>query len=69
MITFPSNPTEGQTYVASNGATYTWSTNRWNSRRAIGSSSAIFSYEGGDSTTWSDANNNPTDLELDGGTS
>jgi hypothetical protein len=69
-IFLPSSPTTGQEYVATNGATYIWLGNRWNTSIPISNGTAVFYYEGGDSTTWSTADQvNPGDITLDGGTS
>lgn len=46
-IVFPSNPTTGQEFVASNGATYIWSGSYWSSTTAIEDGSASYIYEGG----------------------
>ena len=68
-VFLPPNPTLGQQYVATNGATYTWLGNRWSSVVAIEQNTAIPYYEGGDSLTWAGITNNVTDSTLDGGTS
>lgn len=46
-IVFPSTPTTGQEFVASNGATYIWSGSYWSSTTAIEDGSAAYIYEGG----------------------
>jgi hypothetical protein len=46
-IIFPSNPTLGQEFVASNGATYIYSGSYWSSITAIEDGSASYIYEGG----------------------
>jgi hypothetical protein len=46
-IVFPSNPTTGQEFVASNGATYIFSGSYWSSVTAIEDGSASYIYEGG----------------------
>jgi hypothetical protein len=64
-ITFPSTATVGQSYVATNAVTYTWTGNRWSSSQAIGNNQAKYYVEGGDSAwTYTTA----TDVTLDGGT-
>jgi len=64
-ITFPTNPIIGQSYVATNAVTYTWTGDRWSSSQAIGSNQAKYYVEGGDSAwTYTTA----TDITLDGGT-
>lgn len=65
MITFPTNPTTGQEFVATNGATYVWLGNRWNSVTAIQNRTAAYIVEGGDSAWVYDE---LTDTILDGGT-
>ena len=65
MITFPTEPTTGQEFVAVNGATYIWLGNRWNSVTAINNRTAAYIVEGGDSA-WD--YNELTDATLDGGT-
>ena len=49
-ITFPSTATVGQSYVATNAVTYTWTGNRWSSSQAIGNNQAKYYVEGGDSS-------------------
>ena len=61
-VFLPENPTTGQQYAATNGATYTWLGNRWSSTYAIALGTATPYYEGGNSLTES------TNI-LDGGTS
>ena len=68
-VFLPTNPTLGQEYVATNGATYTWLGNRWSSAVAIEQNTAVPYYEGGNSATWPTIVNNPTDNTADGGTS
>ena len=34
-LTFPSNPTLGQEYLADNSVTYTWLGNRWSAAQSI----------------------------------
>ena len=69
-ITLPSTPSTGQIYVATNGATYLWLNDHWNTSVPLLNGSAVFYYEGGDATTWATANQtNPGDTTLDGGTS
>ena len=64
-ITFPSMPTMGQSYVATNAVTYTWTGDRWSSSMAITNNQAKYYVEGGDSAwTYTTA----TDVTLDGGT-
>jgi hypothetical protein len=64
-ITFPSTPTVGQSYVATNAVTYVWTGNRWSSSQAITNNQAKYYVEGGDSAwTYTTA----TDVTLDGGT-
>mgnify|MGYP003338291620 FL=1 len=70
IIYLPENPTEGQEYVAINGATYIWLGNRWNTSVPIQNRSAVYYYEGGDAFTWDTAGQvNIGDNLLDGGTS
>jgi hypothetical protein len=71
MITFPTDPTLGQEFVATNGATYIWLGNRWNSVTAINNRTAAYILEGGDAYTWDTPENNPLDYDniLDGGLS
>jgi hypothetical protein len=69
MITFPTEPTTGQEYVATNGATYVWLGNRWNSVVAINNRTAAYIAEGGDAFTWDDPTNYDYDSTLDGGLS
>jgi hypothetical protein len=45
-IIFPSNPTTGQEFVASNGATYIYSGSYWSSVTAIEDGTASYIYEG-----------------------
>ena len=68
MITFPQLPNLGQEYVATNGATYVWLGNRWNSVTAINNRTAAYIEEGGDAFTWEGIINNSYDNTLDGGT-
>ena len=68
MIIFPQTPILGQEYVATNGATYTWLGNRWNSVTAINNKTAAYIVEGGDAFTWDTPENNVYDITLDGGT-
>ena len=68
MITFPTDPANGQEYVALNGATYTWLGNRWSSVVAIINGTTGYVHEGGDAYTWDDTNNSLYDKTLDGGT-
>jgi hypothetical protein len=65
MITFPTNPTLGQRYVAINGSTYTWMGNRWDSANALETGQALFYVEGGNAAFDYDENR---DGLLDGGT-
>jgi hypothetical protein len=67
MITFPTDPTLGQEYVALNGATYVWLGNRWSSVVAINNGTAGYVEEGGDAYTWDTPVNNLYDTTLDGG--
>lgn len=65
----PSSPTIGSSYVAANGVTYTW-VGYWSSSIAVQNGIAVPYYEGGDSSTWSTADQtNPGDSVLDGGNS
>lgn len=50
-ITFPASPTVGQSYVATNAVTYTWTGDRWSASQAITSSQAKYYVEGGDSSS------------------
>ena len=68
-IFLPPNPTTGQEYVATNGVTYIWLGDRWNTTEPIRNQTAAFYYEGGDSTTWLDTQTFPPDTVLDGGNS
>jgi hypothetical protein len=68
MITFPTDPTTGQEYVALNGATYVWLGNRWSSVVAINNQTAAYIAEAGDAFTWDTPTNNLYDTTLDGGT-
>jgi len=49
-ITFPSTPTVGQSYVATNAVTYVWTGDRWSASQAIGNNQAKYYVEGGDSS-------------------
>lgn len=64
-ITFPATPTVGQSYVATNAVTYTWTGDRWSSSMAISNNQAKYYVEGGDSA-W--VYNAAIDSTLDGGT-
>jgi len=68
MIIFPTTPAIGQEFVATNGATYIWLGNRWNSVTAINNRTAFFIEEGGDANTWATPENGAYDTTLDGGT-
>jgi hypothetical protein len=50
-ITFPASPTVGQSYVATNAVTYTWTGDRWSARQAITNTQAKYYVEGGDSSS------------------
>jgi len=63
-ITFPSTPTVGQSYVATNAVTYVWTGNRWSSSQAITNNQAKYYVEGGDSSSTYTEN---VDGLLDGG--
>ena len=63
-ITFPSSPTVGQSYVATNAVTYTWTGDRWSASRAITNNQAKYYVEGGDSSF---SYNENLDGLLDGG--
>ena len=63
-ITFPTSPTLGQEYVATNGVTYVW-LGYWSSKQASETGKSYFTVDGGDSAY---IFNELTDLELDGGT-
>ena len=63
-ITFPQNPTVGQSYVATNAVTYVWTGDRWSSSQAIGNNQAKYYVEGGDSSF---SYNENLDGLLDGG--
>jgi len=63
-ITFPSSPTVGQSYVATNAVTYVWTGDRWSASQAISNNQAKYYVEGGDSSF--SYNENLDDL-LDGG--
>jgi hypothetical protein len=62
MIYFPPSPTVGQEYIGVNGATYTWTGNRWSSVVSIETGTAVAYSDGGDAST-TQFNN-----EFDGGT-
>lgn len=63
-ITFPPNPTVGQEYIADNGITYTWLSNRWSGVQAIVSGKAQYIIDG----EYSYSEYNPKiDKILDGG--
>ncbi len=68
MITFPTEPTTGQEFVAVNGATYIWLGNRWSSVTAVSNRTAAYIHEGGDAYTWDTPENNSYDTTIDGGT-
>ena len=64
-ITFPASPTVGQSYVATNAVTYTWTGNQWSSSLAMTNNQAKYYVEGGNSVwTYTTA----TDVTLEGGT-
>ena len=63
-ITFPSTPTVGQSYVATNAVTYVWTGDRWSASRAITNNQAKYYVEGGDSSF---SYNENLDGLLDGG--
>ena len=64
IITFPPNPIVGQEFVASNGATYVWTSGGyWSSIVEIEQGTAAYIVEGGESTTEENT------IILDGGTS
>lgn len=63
-ITFPSTPTVGQSYVATNAVTYVWTGDRWSSSLAITNNQAKYYVEGGDSSF---SYNENLDGLLDGG--
>jgi hypothetical protein len=48
MIHFPIDPSTGDQYVGTNGVTYTWMGDRWNSVNAIQNNTASYFVEGGD---------------------
>jgi hypothetical protein len=50
-ITFPTTATVGQSYVATNAVTYTWTGDRWSARQAIANTQAKYYVEGGDSSS------------------
>ena len=62
---FPPNPIQGQTYVATNGITYTWLDNRWNGTILLTAGTAEYYVDNGNANF-----NYDPDLhnELDGGT-
>ena len=65
-ITFPTSPTVGQTYVATNAVTYVWTGDRWSSSQSISNNQAKYYVEGGDSSF---EYNSQIDGILDGGDS
>lgn len=65
-IIFPNNPTIGQEFVPTNGATYVWNGSYWSSIIAITEGTASYIYEGGDSSF---VYNELIDETLDGGDS
>lgn len=69
MIQFPSNPTNGQQYVADNAVTYTYLNNRWNAVTALQQGTAEFFIDAGNSTTWPNIENYAQDVEINCGTS
>lgn len=62
---FPLNPTQGQRYVGTNGVTYTWLGNRWNSTQAVEEGVAEYYIDNSDAFFDYDPE---TDAELEGGT-
>ena len=63
-IIFPTNPTVGQEFVPSNGATYIWNGTYWSSIVAIEDGTSSYIYEGGTGET---VYNEIFDNTLDGG--
>lgn len=59
-ITFPTNPTTGDDFLADNGSTYVWTGDRWSSSQAVqaGLAQPVFDGEYADATA---------DTTLDGG--
>lgn len=45
-LQFPSDPTEGQDFVADNGVTYIWTGDRWSSALGITNGKAKYVYDG-----------------------
>jgi hypothetical protein len=54
-ITFPTSPDPGDQFLADNGVTYIWTSNRWSASQAITSGQAGYTLEGG----YSDFDYNP----------
>ena len=64
-ISFPSNPTVGQDYLADNSVTYIWTGNRWSAKQAIDTRKAQYAIDG----LYAGSEYNPLiDITLDGGT-
>jgi hypothetical protein len=69
QLFLPPTPSLNQQYVANNGITYVWLGDRWNTVLPLAEQTAVFYYDGGDSTTWATPDQtNPGDIILDGGT-
>lgn len=60
VLQFPSNPETDQEYVGDNGATYTWTGDRWSSTLSITRKTARFIIDGqyADSTMNNDLDGN-----------
>lgn len=58
MITFPSNPSVGDDFLAENGSTYIWMGSFWSSALAVLTDRAEPVYNGGDATPYNSALDN-----------
>jgi len=63
-ISFPSSPTVGQVYVASNNVAYAWTGDRWSSEIPTHNGDAVYSIWGGSADL---AYYNTVDNTIDGG--
>lgn len=63
-LTFPTNPTVGQEFLADNTVTYVWTGSAWNTSIPIHNGTAEYAYYGGSASS---VYNDLLDNTLDGG--
>ena len=64
-ISFPTNPTVGQDYLADNSVSYVWTGDRWSAKQALETHKSQYALDG----LHADSDYNPlVDITLDGGT-